>query len=474
MQILDVFIHGNLNRGIYRIFSRKKRPIKIDLSREHLIIHGMKIICPRLILFFAGMVLSFAMLKSVPAQAKDITDEAQHIYEQYQKSVYQIQVIDSASGKKFVIGSGFQFTSEGHIATNFHVVSEAVNSPERFHIEYLRYDGTSGPLAIQDVDVVHDLAIVKSSQIFPEYLNLGDPNLSKGTRVFSMGNPHDLGMTIVEGTYNGLMEKSLYQKILFSGSINSGMSGGPALNHDGQVIGINVSTMGDQLSFFVPVDYLKKLYEEVSSSNGKTQADFRSEIEAQLVLNQDKYIKNIVDASWEAKPIGEAIVPGEVMNVFKCWGESKKGTEDESKLYDYAYISCSTEDDIFLSSSLSTGKIIHAYEWVVGHGLNPFRFYNLYEEWFKETYDYKNANKEDVSKFVCRDDFVKTAGRDWKVALCVRQYKKYPKLFDVNLEMASLYAMDRGLLTELVALGVSRERAVDLARKFMGEIKWQK
>ena len=55
-----------------------------------------------------------------------------------------------------------------------------------------------------------------------------------------MGNPHDLGMTIIEGTYNGLIQTSRFQKILFSGSLNSGMSGGPAMDDKGRVIGVGV------------------------------------------------------------------------------------------------------------------------------------------------------------------------------------------------------------------------------------------
>ena len=51
--------------------------------------------------------------------------------------------------------------------------------------------------------------------------------LPKGERIYAMGNPLDLGFTIVEGTYNGLVDKSYDERIHFSGAINPGMSGGP-------------------------------------------------------------------------------------------------------------------------------------------------------------------------------------------------------------------------------------------------------
>ncbi|MBL8012713.1 MAG: hypothetical protein JNN05_02585, partial [Candidatus Omnitrophica bacterium] len=65
-----------------------------------------------------------ASLSSVKKQGVTaVTDEAQRLYKKHQRAVYQIRIINLSSGKKSAIGSGFQFTKEGHIATNFHVVS---------------------------------------------------------------------------------------------------------------------------------------------------------------------------------------------------------------------------------------------------------------------------------------------------------------------------------------------------------------
>src|SRR3989338_1806606 len=174
------------------------------------------------LLVSAGVIWIAVALAVSPANAQSMTDEAQSIYESSHPSVVQIQVIDLATGKKTSIGSGFQFTPEGHIATNFHVVAEAVHSPARFRVESIRHDGVADPVDVLDIDVIHDLAVIRGHESQTAYLSLGHSDLSKGTRIFSMGNPFDLGMSIVEGIYNGLMEDSLYKKILFSGSINPG------------------------------------------------------------------------------------------------------------------------------------------------------------------------------------------------------------------------------------------------------------
>jgi serine protease Do len=406
---------------------------------------------------------------ALPA-VRAITDEAEKLYGKYQKAVYQIQVIDLASGKKSVIGSGFQFTQDGYLATNFHVVSDAVHSPKRFNVQFLRYDGTTGLVDIAGVDVIHDLAILKSKDPGPEFLEFGSSDLPKGTRIFSMGNPHDLGMSIVEGTYNGLLEKSLYRKIHFSGALNGGMSGGPTMDYEGRIVGVNVSTYGNQVSFLVPVDYLKELFNTVKDQK-KTVPNWSATIQGQLVVNQANLIDGLLGAKWEVLPIGDAEVPGEMTNLFKCWGDSKDNNED---LYSWASLRCSSQDEIFLSPTHQTGQIIYNYLWVQSKGLNTFRFYHLFEHWFSQPYDFDNAKKDDVHNFQCTSSFVKISGEDWKATLCARQYKKFPALYDVNLNLASANHLRHGLLVELVALGVTKEKSAEFIRKFMGAIHWKK
>ncbi len=424
-------------------------------------------------LLLVGILGIATALSAAPAFAQSITDEAQSIYESCHPSVVQIQVIDLATGKKTSIGSGFQFTPDGHIATNFHVVAEAVHSPQRFRVESVRYDGAANPVGVLDIDVIHDLAIIRGQESQTTYLPLGHSDLSKGARIFSMGNPFDLGMSIVEGIYNGLMEDSLYKKILFSGSINPGMSGGPVLNKAKEVIGINVSTAGNEVSFLVPVEYLEKLRARVPAAPdplGMSGARWKKRIGEQLTENQDQYVKRLLEPAWNALEVGEAKVPGELLNVFKCWGKSE---DKEKDLYNYAYINCSTSDSIFLSPGFSTGSIVYKYFWLTSKGLDLIQFYNLYENHFRVPNPYENAGEEDVTNFNCDNDFVDIGGRDTKALWCARQYKKFPGLYDINLSLALVDRNDRGLLAEVVVLGISKANAIEFARKFLKEVRWQ-
>lgn len=125
--------------------------------------------------------------------ASHATDFAENLYTGYKEVLYQIKIINNESGQKSTIGSGFII---------------------------------NGQLPTQ------------------------------GSTIYSLGNPHDLGMIVVPGTYNGLKQNSLYQKIHFTGSVNSGMSGGPLVNEGGEAMGVNVATAGNQLGFLVPLNNL--------------------------------------------------------------------------------------------------------------------------------------------------------------------------------------------------------------------------
>lgn len=165
-------------------------------------------------------------------------------FAEFYSQVYQIRVISPQAGSKSSIGSGFQVSQDGLIITNFHVIASYVHAPERHKIEYQSHTGQKGSLTLLDFDVVNDLALLRHSNPSEKTLRLSDTALQKGQTVYALGNPRDYGTSLVKGPNNGLVEHSYDAQILFSASLNPGMSGGPALNSAGEVVGVNVATAG--------------------------------------------------------------------------------------------------------------------------------------------------------------------------------------------------------------------------------------
>ncbi|HEX5637514.1 MAG TPA: serine protease, partial [Gammaproteobacteria bacterium] len=274
--------------------------------------------------------------------------------------------------------------------------------------------------------------------------------------------------SIVEGNYNGLLEKSLYEKILFSGALNPGMSGGPALNRKGEVIGVNVSTAGNELSFLVPVRYLRKLLDEVKQAGGQ-DIDLIQRISMQLQASQQQALQQLLQDKWKTMNLGNAVVPAELTSYFKCWGQTESKPE---MLYSYTYSACASPDNIYISDHFETGSIDFRYDLLSTEKLNSTQFYNLYSQKFADGYSSNQAAEEDVGNYRCNARFVELAGKTWKTSLCFRAYKKFSGLYDVALSMASLGSENSGLLVNMNASGISKENAMALVRKFMESIKW--
>lgn len=434
--------------------------------------------------FILSFALFIALGLSVAAPAatdsrggRPLPDEAERIYSAYGDAIYQIQVIDLASDKKSAIGSGFQFSADGLIATNYHVIAGALQRPAENRLEFLHDRGEKGPLKILVADAVHDLAILQMEKPGAKFLSLGTSRLPKGARLFSLGNPHDIGFTIVEGTFNGLSRESFIDKIHFSGALNPGMSGGPALGHDGRVVGVNVATAGNQIGFLVPVEPLQELlksYQQDKNAEKDNAGDFTqnaaARLQKQLLKSQDEKMRRLLQQKWESVSFGGMSLPGRIDPVFKCWGAAAHQDKDP---YTFYRSTCSNQENIYLDDDFTTGTYVYRYDVVRARpGLNLMRFYNFYEQQYDTPLDeYDNAGEEDTENFKCRSRFVDTAGARWKSAFCIRQYKKYPDLYDTHLYMAKLGGGTEGLLISMAAQGVSKDNALALTEKFISEIR---
>src|SRR6056297_4051792 len=83
------------------------------------------------------------------------------LFDSLQPGLYTVEVVDRISKNKNAQGSGFVVSEQGVLATNYHVVSEFVQDPDRYSLRYRDAEGITGPLEVLEVDVLHDLALVR-------------------------------------------------------------------------------------------------------------------------------------------------------------------------------------------------------------------------------------------------------------------------------------------------------------------------
>lgn len=404
-------------------------------------------------------------------EAKALTDRAQKVFERNNHAVFQIQVIDIKSRTKSVIGSGFKISKDGLFATNFHVISDVVDKPDQYRIEYHREGRKEGSLVVQAIDVANDLAILQGEESEKTPLSLGNSKLGQGAHVYPMGNPLDVGMVIIEGTYNGLVGGFPYQRVLLSAPLNSGMSGGPAFDSNGNVVGVNVAIKGNDLSYLVPIEYLIKLKKRLREQG--RQEDWTETIQNQVLGYYDHLIDEAVEADWDLEDFGSLKVPKNILpQLVKCWGKSRPEDTEKNKFLFYAYKWCESDKDIYLSSEHSTGTIGYIFYWLESESLSPMGFYKKYADKYSQGTFYAELGEDEATEFNCQNHFVKIAARDWKAAYCVRQYKKYPKLHDLFLSFAVLGDSEKKHIIQISLSGLSEPLARRFLQKFLGGIQW--
>lgn len=390
---------------------------------------------------------------------------SQAIFERAEYAVYQIRVVNRDTGKKSSIGSGFLYGRADRLATNYHVVSRYIEKPESYDLRYLASDGREGPLQLIAVDAVHDLALVQAPQPLGEPLSIGDAP-AKGAGLFAMGNPLDLGLTIAAGTNGGVLVQTDDSRILFSGSLNPGMSGGPTFDDQGVVVGVNVSTARNDISFIVPTHYLQRMRIQGSASADSLLAT----IGRQIRDYQQDYLQTILQAEWPPTEIRQLQVPGAISPTIRCWDASPKPKPE--LLYRRLSISCKNENDIYLTDKLEVGKILYEYLWVETDQLEPLRFYRLYRALNSSQFGGR-ADEDDVSRFTCDTRFVDVNGKDFKASICERRYKNYPGLSDILFSAAMVGEENIGFIFNLDLSGTDFAVAQRLIARFLREIKWR-
>jgi serine protease Do len=410
---------------------------------------------------------------SAVAAAAPVSLSAKKIYEQARSQLVQIRTVLKGRASQTSVGSGFLVTKDGLIVTNFHVVSEAALKPDRHDLVYVTADGREAPLQILQLDVLHDLALLKagdaSGRSFdalafrPEAVPL-----SQGERIYSLGNPLDVGFAVVQGTYNGLVKRSFYPQIFFGGALSGGMSGGPALDEEGHVIGINVARRvdGEQVSFLVPASFATALL-----ARGKDAAPLGGPayaiVDEQLQKHQALLTERFLQQGWKpaTHPRYQVPVPPDVF--MRCWGSSEPSRTGG---LDFERSDCVMDTRIFVGE-FNTGTISLRHESYDGTKLGPLRFAARYSQSFRNEAFVRLAPQHQT-KPRCNEDYIDRDGLPLRAVVCMRAYKKLPQLYDVSVLVATLDQSQAGVQSRFDAQGVSFANAQRLAKYYLDAYRW--
>lgn len=201
---------------------------------------------------------------------KDLQKEIVAIADGVKPSVVHIEVVQSSeSGRKFrSLGSGVIIESTGYIITNEHVVGRSVS------IKVTLEDKRELPAVLVGVDKQTDLALLKI-EVEDELLAVTFSNsddVEVGEWVIAVGNPFGFDRTVSFGIISGKgrvirgisADTPLLNNFLQTdAAIDPGSSGGPLVNLQGEVVGINSIGIGRGQGFTIPSNMVKKVAERL-------------------------------------------------------------------------------------------------------------------------------------------------------------------------------------------------------------------
>jgi len=454
-------------------------------------IGGNMVCAPRFVLV---LVLAVAMLcRGEPATAQDdppisqqsagavrpapVSSTAERIFEAARGKILQIRTELAASGRQTTLGSAFLV--DGDLAiTNYHVVSQYVLEPDLYRLEYFTAASGHGSLQVLGFDIADDLALVKIDHAQTEHFTF-DPRklqeLIKGEQLYAMGNPLDIGFAIVEGTYNGLVDRSYTPHIHFSGAVNPGMSGGPAVASNGDVVGINVATRldGELVSFLVPAQYAIALLAQAPRDPPKPAA-LRAELGSQIAARQTELYAKLETVGMQSASFGPYTAAESKANWFTCWGQTNAGQVPRPRAM-VETTNCSSESDIYIANDLHIGHLYVTHSYIRSVDLNAFQFATYLAtqnglqwpaRWREKWYTPPR----------CTQDFARAGGAGKgppvEAIWCARAYKDFADLYDVALTTVTQDRSREALVSRLSLQAVTYEAAQKLGRQFLDALTW--
>jgi len=399
-----------------------------------------------------------------------VSASARRVYDDARARLFQIRTLLKGQDSQASVGSGFLVTDQGHILTNYHVVSQAALQPERYRLVYSTADRVEGPLHLLAFDAIHDLAIVKPAKAdalaarAPLRFRPKTSPLAQGERIFSLGNPLDVGFAVIEGTYNGLVERAFYPTIFFAGSLNPGVSGGPTLDQQGQVIGVNVAarTDGEQVSFLVPSHFAEDLLVRERDAKPITAPAY-PQLTQHLTAHQAALTERFLAQSWRGAGHPRYRIPVPQEEFMRCWGET---SEADTKDLEFERSECQMDTRIFVSGWLTTGSLNVRHESYDGHKLGVLRFAARYTDSFRNEAFFTTGSKQRTAA-QCHERYVLSDSLPMRAVICMTAYKKLTGLYDVSVLVATVDSSQMGVQGRFDARGVSFDNALRLSSHYL-------
>jgi len=257
--------------------------------------------------------------EATPAEPLDAAErEAVDLFKKVKPSVVNVDIVQVRRAvwderqfeQQTGAGSGFIWDDDGRIVTNHHVIADVMRRPN-MTIRIVMADRNAYEAILVGDAPEYDLAVLKfaphtqPSRDDIKKIELGTSHdLEVGQKVFAIGNPFGLSLTMTSGIISALNRsiespapnKQIPDVIQHSAPINPGNSGGPLLDKSGRLIGVNSaittpSANGGNvgIGFAIPADTVNQVVTQIIRSGRAYRPDLGVKLYDQQKLRRARY-----------------------------------------------------------------------------------------------------------------------------------------------------------------------------------------
>jgi hypothetical protein len=415
-------------------------------------------------------VLAFAACALCAFAPPAAAQEGIEVFEAYAPRVFKVEVLEAQSSTPYVVGTAFVAAAGGYLVSNYHVINDALFHPERYRIRLQGVAGGSdGDVTVVAVEPAHDLAVLRADLPVDEPFTFATEPPPVGTRLYSLGHPRDLATAVVEGTYNGPVEHSVSPRHHFTGSVNPGMSGGPTVTEDGRVVGVNVATAGNQLSFLITAAAAAELVREALEAPRPSPDDLLAQAREKLLAFQQSFFGPILEAPLPTIELSGFAVPVGP-DAFDCYTAT---LDDDDAAYRGIQYRCSVADHVWLSNEQWSPFATIEHVRLSAAGLNPVRFAALTSFWYASLEGWDLTDDQDVTDFACRPrSVINAAGVKLRATVCARRHDSMEDLYDVFVRTAVTGVREHTVVSTYQVSGIAVENARRLLARILEGFSW--
>ncbi len=402
--------------------------------------HGWLIICPLLLqtLWASSSAHASPNLSSHECATyggqricfSDVLERARSSLAKIDVSLSRIQGAESNA-------SGFVAVKSNWVVTNVHAIDPIIVNPGDFQLTILgaRDERLNGRVVA--LDLANDLALLESDlPLRGKPLPLAGDGFFYNQPAYSMGSTSSDGYLVVEGKLAGPAPGTEGNRLLFQGTLRSGMSGGPVLNPQGMVVAVNQSSSSKnpELGFLVALGPLKRLLEQASLKPYLGQDEMQADVSRQLQAMAAK----MAGKAGNKKNNWRALGPFQVAALLSdCPGRRFSLATERFDVY---RIACSSEfwtveDDVMMI--LPSFELRHY--WVRNPSANAVRGAKSAAYLLEYLRDINGAAKRDTGSWECRySRMTNRHGLALDLHACRRGRMKHPGFYDHRMRALGL------------------------------------